>query len=103
MSLLDGYPVILIEFIGQSKKCSMKIQQKESYMSTEIQNTGHQKRSSIINDPGNMLIICYIAIVIFFLLIGGLGATKFSSIDVQKTSTVINEKQLSDSPTDRWN
>ena len=65
-------------------------------MSIQIQSSGHEGKSGILSDPGNMLIVCYLVVVLFFLLLGGLGAAKFSSGDVHETSTVISDTQQTD-------
>lgn len=63
----------------------------------QIQSQAHEKQTGILKDPGNMLIICYLVIVLFFLLFGGLVAAKFSSNDVPGTVSGISDIHYSDS------
>lgn len=60
-------------------------------MSIKLQGMETSRKSGILNDPGNMLIICYVAVILFFLLIGGIGAAKYSSNNSASPSTVSNE------------
>ncbi len=60
-------------------------------MSSQVQRREDRKKTGILNDPGNMLIIFYVAFVLFFLILGGLGASKYSSDTIHRPSSVMNE------------
>lgn len=56
----------------------------------QIHNQTHEKQTGFLKDPGNMLIICYLVVVLFFLLCGGLAAAKFSSDESPGTVSAIS-------------
>lgn len=57
------------------------------------QNTKQEcgTQTTLFDDPGNLLIVGYMVVVLFFIIFGGLVAARFSAQDIQQTSTVINE------------
>ena len=62
----------------------------------QIQNQTQEKQTGILKDPGNMLIIFYLATVLFFLLFGGLVAANFPASDVHETVSVVSDNHYSD-------
>lgn len=65
-------------------------------MAKQLLQFGRKIRPSFLSDPGNMLIVGYITVVLLFLFFGGLVASKISTQDVNKTSSLSAPVQQSD-------
>ncbi len=66
-------------------------------MATQLQQISRKIRPAFLRDPGNVLIVGYIAAVFFFLVVGGLVASKISSQDLRTTSSISAPLQQMDS------
>ena len=67
-------------------------------MSMQLQNSRNEKQTGILRDPGNILIICYVGIVLFFILFGGFAAAMFSANEAHGTASVIGDRVHLDLP-----
>jgi len=64
----------------------------------QLQKPGNEKQTGILKDPGHILIICYVGIVLFFILFGGFAAAMFSAGDAHGTASVTSDRVHLDLP-----